>query len=179
MRNAVRVIIYVSLIALSAQLTIDLNLPNLIIPVSGQTLAILTGAVFFKPQESFIAIIIYCLLGIIGLPVFSDGGSGWAAFSGGSLGYFIGFVLAATFVGYMAEQGKAESVLQLLLITAFGTLIILCLGSLNLARAHGLMQGFEYGFTPFILGGIAKVIIGVALVVIIRRLMNQLSNSET
>jgi len=171
MRIAQLVLIYVLLIALSAQITIDLNLPNVTIPVSGQTLAILTGAVFLKPKESFISIVLYCLLGIIGVPLFSDGGSGWDAFSGGSLGYFVGFGTAATFVSYMAEEGNAKSILQLLCIITIGTLIILCLGSLNLAREHGLVQGFQYGFSPFVLGGVVKIIIGVGLIKVIQRII--------
>jgi len=154
MLRLIHLLTYIVIIAISAQLTIDLNLPNVTIPISGQTLAILTGAVFLKPLESFISICIYLLVGIMGLPVFSDGGAG-----------------SAIFVSYMTEKGKTESILQLFLVMAIGTLIILILGSLNLAREHGLQKGLEYGFTPFLLGGIIKVIIGVGLVTVFRRLI--------
>lgn len=169
MKRPIYILGYVAIISLAAQLTIDLDLPNVTIPISGQTLAILTGAVFLRPLESFMAIALYCLLGIIGLPVFSDGNGGWDAFSGGSLGYFIGFLVAAVSVSYLATKGWAESFIKLIVITVLGTLIILSLGTANLALKHGIEKGIEYGFTPFLLGGAVKVIVGVLIVCLIQR----------
>lgn len=163
------IISYILLIALSAQITFDLNLPNVTIPVSGQTLAILTGAVFLRPVESAVGILFYCLLGIIGLPVFSDGNAGWAAFSGGSLGYFIGFLIAAVTVSHLSIRGWAESILHLFAITILGTFIILSCGTANLALEHGFTKGVAFGFTPFLLGGLVKVILGVCIVRLLQR----------
>jgi len=170
MIRPIYIICYVGCIALAAQLTIDLNLANVSIPVSGQTFAILTGAIFLKPRESFLAIMTYCGLGILGLPVFSDGNGGWQAFSGGSLGYFVGFLLAAVAVSYLATKGWADSFIKLLAITTFGTFIILFFGTANLSIEHGIQKGIDYGFTPFLLGGAVKIIIGVLVVVLIQKL---------
>lgn len=169
MIRPIGILCYVAIISLAAQLTIDLNLPNVTIPVSGQTLAILTGAVFLKPLESLLSIFIYCLLGIIGTPVFSDGNSGWEAFSGGSLGYFIGFLVAAVGVSYYAMKGWTDSILKLSVLQIVGTLVILSMGTLFLCFKFGLVKGIEYGFTPFVLGGVVKVILGVIVVWLIQR----------
>jgi len=179
MPRPINIIVYVLIIALSAQLTIDLNLPNVTIPVSGQTLAILAGAVFLKPLEALIGILIYCIVGILGMPVFSDGGSGWKAFSGPSLGYFIGFVIAAVFMSYMASIKKTETIGQLICMMTIGTLIILFLGTAYLALEHGLAKGIEYGFTPFVLGGLVKIILGAILVLGIKWLRAKSINVKT
>lgn len=169
MSRPIYILGYVAIISLAAQLTIDLELPNVSVPISGQTLAILTGVVFLKPMESSLSILLYCLLGIIGTPVFSDGNAGWDAFSGGSLGYFIGFLVAATLISWLTIKGWAESMLKISVLQVFGTLIILLLGTAFLCLEYGLEKGFEYGFTPFILGGMVKVILGVTIVWLIQR----------
>ena len=169
MIRLIYILCYVGIISLMAQVTIDLNLPNVSIPVSGQTLAILTGAVFLKPIESALAIALYCLLGIIGIPIFSDGNAGWEAFSGGSLGYFIGFLFAAMGTSYLSMIGWVESIAKLSALQILGTLIILSMGTVFLCFKFGIAKGIEYGFTPFVIGGIVKIILGVIIVHLIQR----------
>ena len=169
MIRSIYILGYVTTISLAAQLTIDLDLPNVTIPVSGQTFAILTGAVFLRPLESFIAILFYCLLGILGFPVFSDGNAGWEAFSGGSLGYFTGFLIAAVSTSYLSTKGWTESVLKLSGLQVIGTLVILSMGTLFLCFEFGLTKGIEYGFTPFVLGGVVKIVLGVMVILLIQR----------
>ena len=92
-------ILGVVFVALSAQITIDAG-P---IPISAQSLAVLLVGYFLGKKNGPLAILIYILIGIAGLPVFADRNSGFSVLLGGSGGFIYGFVLGAALMGYLAE----------------------------------------------------------------------------
>ncbi|MFB0943973.1 MAG: biotin transporter BioY, partial [Candidatus Nanopelagicales bacterium] len=47
---------------------------------------------------------LYALMGVVGVPWFAEGSSG---FSTASFGYILGFILAAFIVGRLAERGAS------------------------------------------------------------------------
>ena len=72
------------------------------VPITLQTLAsdVITGLAL-GPGRAFAAVGLYVLLGLAGLPIFSGGRSGLGVLAGPSAGYIIGFVFAATAVGWL------------------------------------------------------------------------------
>jgi len=97
------------------------------------------------------------ILGILGVPLFSEGAAGWEYFEGGSLGYFIGFVLATILVSYMTSYPELKSSLtKLFALHLVATLIILFSGTLRLRVDMGLTEALGAGFKPFVVGGIIK-----------------------
>ncbi|MEX2379179.1 MAG: biotin transporter BioY, partial [Vicingaceae bacterium] len=73
-------------IGAAAQLSISLPESVSVLPITGQTLLVLLVAKIQKWPWAIVSLFIYFGLGIIGLPVFADFNSGWAVFSGNSLG---------------------------------------------------------------------------------------------
>ncbi len=96
--------IFTVLMIVSAKLSIPLP----ILPISFQvTVAILSG-LLLGPRLGFLSQLLYLLMGLVGLPVFSRGGGIEYIFTG-SFGYIIGFLLAAPLAGVIAGKLSKNS----------------------------------------------------------------------
>lgn len=72
------------------------------IPITFQTLAVMLTGLMLGPARGFAAVGLYTLLGLAGLPIFSQGRSGLSILAGPSAGYIIAFPIAAAVVGWLA-----------------------------------------------------------------------------
>ena len=71
------------------------------VPITFQTLAVMLTGLVLGPGRGFAAVGLYVLLGLAGLPIFSQGRSGLGILAGPSAGYIIAFPLAALAVGWL------------------------------------------------------------------------------
>ncbi len=151
-----------------------LPLPFTPVPVTGQTLAVLLAGVILGRRWGAVSMGIYGVLGFAGLPWFNGATSGLGA----TAGYVVGFVLAAGFIGYLADSYlKARNFYSLLTIMLFASLVLvyipglLWLGgwvSLALHQPSGISSVLGMGALPFIAGDILKAVLaaGVAWVML-------------
>ena len=146
----------ITLIALGAAIIAVLSplaIPVGIVPITLQTLAIGLIATLLQPRESFFALLIYLVLGAVGLPVYAGGASGIGALFGPTGGFLFSFVLVAPLLSY--------NLLAQFLILVLGTVWLKFFIDAPWGTAFGI------GFAPFILGAIIKAVIvaavGVAL----------------
>lgn len=154
--SLLKALLFVFAISLGAQLDIDIAG---LLPLTGQTLVILTGALFLPPFLSTSAVLFYIVLGLIGLPVYADAQSGWQTFSGPSLGYFVGFLLAAALISLRRKRYSGSFIGSFTALFA-GHLVVLTLGSLFLIRFYALSEAFAAGFRPFMTGALVKSMLG-------------------
>jgi biotin transport system substrate-specific component len=156
------VFVFVIILGLAARISFDI--PYTSINITGQTLALLLMASLTKPHTALLGILLYLILGLIGVPLFSEGNQGWEYFKGDSLGYFIGFVVATCFVSFsLAIANYKMSWIRLLNIHLVGTLIILVLGSVRLGLNYGWSSAMSSGFQPFLVGGLIKSVVSSLL----------------
>jgi biotin transport system substrate-specific component len=158
-RDVVLVVSGALLTALFAQISIKWGASP--VPITGQTLAVgLVGATLGMRRGAS-SLALYVVLGLF-MPFYADGESGWHVVWGASGGYLIGFVLAAAFVGWMAEHGADRSPLLAFLTFVVGQLIIFVPGLIGLKIAVDESWGWTIhnGFTIFIVGGLVKAAIG-------------------
>ncbi len=94
-----------ALLCVSAFITIPI--PFLSVPFTLQVLMVITVALLLKPTYALIAQVLYTLLGIIGLPVFSGFNSGFGAILSPTGGFIIGFIIASFLVSLL--KGKDNS----------------------------------------------------------------------
>ena len=92
--------VFAALVAGSA-LIAAIPVGGLGVPITLQTLAVMLTGLALGPGRAFAAVGLYVLLGLAGLPIFSGGRSGLGVLAGPSAGYIIGFVFAATAVGWL------------------------------------------------------------------------------
>lgn len=156
---SLRILVGLIVLVVFAQFQIELNLLEVNIPVTGQSLAVLLVAYVLGLKEGVITISLYLIIGLIGLPVFADGGNGISAFTGNSGGYLIGFLFGGILCGLLSEK-LTNTFINALLAALLGTLVILVFGVTRLAFNLGVSDALLYGFNPFVLGGVIKVILG-------------------
>lgn len=84
------------------------------VPITLQTMMVVVVGMMLGPGKAALAILLYYLLGIIGIPVFAGVKSGFAAFTASpTAGFLVGFLPAAVLAGLLfglarrcAERGR-------------------------------------------------------------------------
>jgi len=105
--------------------------------------------------------IVYILLGIVGLPVFAGGSSGIGVLLGPTGGYIFGFILAAYMIGKLSRKTGNEAnssfFINVLNMSA-GVLVIYSCGAFRLMMMADLDLGktISLGVIPFLPGDIIK-----------------------
>ena len=145
-------------LSLMAQYTIELPDSVGAIPITGQSFAVLLIAYLLGLVDGSIAIFIYLLLGIIGLPIFADGGSGLDAITGTSVGFLYGFLLTCLLTNVLLDRSDSDikSIFQYMIV---GTTLILLFGGLHLRLFISWEEVWMHGIEPFLPGAMVKLFI--------------------
>lgn len=158
--------IVVAVLAVAVAARFDVPVPGSPVPQSLQTLAVvLAGAALGAGRGAF-ALLLYVVVGALGLPVFADGASGFSAVTGPTGGYLAGFVAGAAVVGWMAPGAEraAASAFARVAVAALGAhLVILACGWARLSLLLGGGEAFAAGVAPFLVGGVAKSLVAGGL----------------
>ena len=158
----VAVVIASGFVALSAQAYMELRIGP--VPVTGQTFAVLLVGATLGSRLGAVALLAYLAEGIIGMPAFSGGHSGWAYFSGGPTGgYLVGFVVGAFVTGWLSERGWDRHVLLTAAAMALGNVAIYACGVVRLADFVGWSEVWAAGVQPFLAGAAAKIALASGL----------------
>lgn len=153
------------LLALCAHIAIPL--PWTPVPMTGQTFGVLLVAALLGARRGAIALVVYLLEGMAGLPVFQPyGAPGIARFFGPTAGFLLAYPPAAFATGWLVEQGAGESMGRLLAALWSGDVLIFVGGCAWLAAGMNLgwRVAFQQGALPFVPGEIVKIVL-VALAV--------------
>ncbi|MGW0672168.1 biotin transporter BioY [Streptomyces sp. NPDC002746] len=146
------------LTGIAAQIAVPV--PGSPVPVTGQTFAALLVGTALGARRGFLALAVYALVGMAGMPWFSAGSSGPG---GASFGYVLGMLLAATVVGGLARRGGDRSVLRTAGTMVLGSAIIYSVGVPYLALSTGMSASaaIAAGLTPFLLGDALKAVLAM------------------
>lgn len=158
------IVLVVTGAALTAVLA-QVAVPLYPVPITGQTLAVLLVGATLGAARGALSLALYAVLGIVGLPVFSDYASGVHVVLGPTGGYIVGFIVSAALVGWLSERAWERQILKALATFAAGTLVVFAVGLPWLAIALGLdlWQTLEAGLFPFLIGGAVKALIAAGL----------------
>lgn len=157
-----------AIIAVLAQVSIPL--PFSPVPITGQTLAVGLIVTILGTRLGTFSVLIYILLGAVGLPVFSGMSGGFAILVGPTGGYIVGFLVTAIIMGlYLDKFGITifhaiiANLIGMVVTLAFGTVWLKVVGDLSWTAA------FMGGVAPFIVVGILKAVLAAWVGVIVRR----------
>src|SRR3972149_2239077 len=98
------------------------------VPITLQTLMVLLSGAMLGPYYGALAMILYILVGALGLPVFAGGGSGIGALLGPTGGYLFSYFIAAFAIGKILQLRKSPRAIDYVVAMVVGTLIIYVLG---------------------------------------------------
>jgi biotin transport system substrate-specific component len=137
-----------------------IKIPFYPVPMTMQTLIVLVIGIGFGWKLGLATVSLYLLEGIIGLPVFSgtpEKGIGLIYFTGPTMGYLIGFLVAVYISGkFNYDNNLVKNFFKLMLATSF----IYILGMSWLGSLVGWDKPiFQLGAQPFLLAEIFKILI--------------------
>lgn len=163
-RNAVTQVALVlggaAFVGLAAQIAVPL--PFTPVPLTLQTFAVLLTGAALGSLRGVLAMTIYAIAGVAGVPWFSEGSSG---FGGASFGYILGFILAAFIVGRLAERGASTTSLRTAGLMVVGNIVIYAVGVawLKISLDATWATAIALGLTPFLIGDAIKIALAAGL----------------
>ena len=150
----------------SIALTISakIKIPFYPVPMTMQTFMILFIGVVLGNKIGLLTVSLYLFEGIFGLPVFAgtpEKGIGIIYFTGPTMGYLIGFLVAVYLAGFFKyEKGIINTFLKLIFCVSF----IYILGLIWLGILIGWDKPiFKLGAQPFLLAELFKILLLVFL----------------
>ncbi|MDX3095610.1 biotin transporter BioY [Streptomyces sp. ME19-03-3] len=148
------------LTGLAAQLS--LPVPGSPVPVTGQTFAALLVGTALGARRGFLALALYAVAGVAGVPWFAEGSSGAAA---PSFGYILGMALASALVGALARRGADRGVWRMAGVMVAGSAVTYAVGVpyLALAAHLSLSQAVALGLTPYLIGDALKAVLAMGV----------------
>ena len=137
-----------------------LQIPVSPVPISLGTLAIYFVISVLGMKLGTISVLIYILLGLVGVPVFAGFTAGPGKLFGPTGGYIIGYILLALISGFFVDRFGKRIPLYLLGMI-LGTAACYLLGTLWLAFQldKTFLQALSLGVIPYIPGDIVKLIV--------------------
>ncbi|MGA1837128.1 biotin transporter BioY [Herbiconiux sp. 11R-BC] len=136
------------------------------VPITGQTLAVLLVGSTLGAVRGSLAMVVYALLGVVGVPWFTEASSGWHVVAGPTGGYIVGFIFAAGLTGWLAQRQWDRRVIGAFVSFMAGTGVTFAIGLPWLAVALGLdlQQTLQAGLYPFIIGGVIKALVAAGVI---------------
>ena len=151
-------IVFVGTILLT--ISAKIKIPFYPVPMTMQTFVVLLVGMTFGYKIGLSIVLLYLFEGIIGLPVFSNSpekGVGLLYFTGPTMGYLIGFILATFLSGYLNLNTNYFDVFIKLI---FSVSVIYIFGVLWLGYLIGWDKPIlEIGVMPFLLAELFKILI--------------------
>ncbi len=161
----VRKMVYASLFAALTAVGAWISIPLPHVPITLQTLFTMLSGAMLGPYFGALAMIVYVLMGLIGLPVFANGTSGLGMLLGPAGGYLIGFIVGAVIIGLLVRMKKKPGFLWLCLAMAIGEFVVLAFGTawLFISTGGSVETAIAAGFLPFVPGDILKIAVAALI----------------
>tara|TARA_X000001036_G_scaffold176511_1_gene167082 strand:+ start:306 stop:857 length:552 start_codon:yes stop_codon:yes gene_type:complete len=148
-----------------------IKIPFYPVPMTMQTFVVLIIGIGFGWKLGVATIMLYLFEGILGLPVFSgtpEKGIGLVYFTGPTMGYLVGFLVAVFFAGKFNYNNNI--IINFLKLT-FATSFIYILGMLWLGGLIGWDKSiFKLGAQPFLLAELFKILLATLAINQIKKL---------
>jgi len=146
-----------------------ISIPLQPVPITGQTLGVLLTGIMLGRKRALAAMLTYLAMGIIGFPVFTNGGFGLVHLTGPTGGYLLGFIPAAFMMGYLGDKGWYKRAVTAISAILIGHAVIFACGLLWLSILMKGVNVLAIGFLPFIPGALVKTLVAFALIPIIKQ----------
>ena len=150
------IVVFLGSVALT--ISAKLKIPFYPVPMTMQTFVVLFFGISFGYKIGLATVGLYLFEGIIGIPVFSNSpekGVGLIYFTGPTMGYLIGFLVATFLAGYLDLK---TNIFSIFIKLSLSVSTIYILGLLWLGILIGWDKPiFELGAAPFLIAELFKV----------------------
>ena len=159
-RDLIMCSLFAAVIAVCAQISIPF--PGGV-PLTMQVLAISLSGMLLGSKKAFLSVIIYLMIGAIGMPVFQGFTGGLQAIVGTTGGYLYSFPLLAYIVGYISE--RSTKVIPTFLAMVVGLTVVYIVGTIHFSylTGHSIAVSLGYCVIPFIFTDTVKIILATII----------------
>ena len=169
-RTATRSLVLCALMAALTAICSQIQIPLPMVPINLALFAVHLSGALLGWKYGALSMVVYALLGVIGVPVFAGFGSGPAVLFGKTGGYILGYILCALIVGALSRKFAfnfktlcLSMVLGVAVCYAFGTIWFMAVTGLNLATS------MSYCVIPFLPGDAVKILLAAFLALRLRK----------
>ena len=138
--------LFTALIAVGA----FIRIPTPFIPITFQVFFVLLAALLLGPKLGAYSGILYMVLGLVGVPIFAEGG-GMGYIFRPTFGYIIGFCVGAYVAGKIAERYKNPNFKQWMMANLAGILVIYVFGVVSFYIISNFVINIPIGVGPLFL----------------------------
>ena len=155
-----KIILIAAIGSLLLTISAKIKIPFYPVPMTMQTFIVLLLGISLGSKIGLLTVSLYLFEGIFGLPVFAgtpEKGMGLIYFTGPTMGYLIGFLIAVYFSGlFKYDRGIINTFLKLVFSVSF----IYILGMIWLGALIGWDKPiFKLGAQPFLLAELFKILL--------------------
>lgn len=163
-RTAVKDLVFTAMFAALIAVCSLISIPVGAVPVTLQTFAVCLSAAMLGWKRGMLSVLIYILLGAVGVPVFAGMKGGVGVLAGPTGGYIVGFLLTALIIGFAAQRWDRKA-LPLTLAMALGVLACYAVGTLwfTISTGTNIYDAMLMCVVPFLLPDGAKIAAAVLL----------------
>ncbi|MDC0232092.1 biotin transporter BioY [Pelagibacteraceae bacterium] len=156
----IKLILIAGIGTLLLTISAKIKIPFYPVPMTMQTFVVLFIGIALGSKIGLLTVSLYLLEGIYGLPVFAgtpEKGTGFIYFTGPTMGYLLGFLIAVYFAGsFKYEKNLINNFIKLLFCVSF----IYILGLAWLGILIGWEKPiFKLGAQPFLLAELFKILL--------------------
>ena len=162
LRMTVYCALFTALIIIGAYISIPIPIGP--VPITLADFFVMLTGFFLGAKYGFLTVVLYLALGTIGLPVFSNGGSGFAFLFGPTGGFLFGYLFLVVGIGLFIDNLKSSFIIDLLALLV-GNVLLYAVGitwlrvTLDMTWSAAVLAGL----IPFIPGTIVKIIVALAI----------------
>lgn len=159
-----------ALLAISSYIVFPI--PFTPIMLTAQTIIVNLIGLILTPLHGAISVLLFIVLGAIGLPIFAGGAGGLSAILGPTGGFIIGFLFSAIAISYL--KGRKINILRYVLVTVFiGMPVTYLLGASYMSYALNMdyKKAIELAVIPFLLGDTIKCVIASIIAARVHRIL--------
>ncbi len=136
-----------------------INIPVHPVSFTLQTLMIVLAGFVLRPLDAFLAVFVYLLVGLVGIPVFTTGG-GPGAFVSATGGFLFGFLFCALGISLLKSKDK-NLLIDIPVMLFFGIVVLYTFGIIifNAVTLTSFENAAFSIFVPYYVWDIAKLIV--------------------
>lgn len=161
-------IVYIAVFAVIMAICSWISIPAAV-PFTLQTFGVFIAVGVLGGKRGSLSVLVFILLGAIGIPVFANFSGGIGVLAGPTGGYIIGFLFSALLMWAMEKLPGKKSVMQIVSMIE-GLIVCYAFGTVWFVIVYGRMNG-PIGFTaalascvvPFIIPDIIKIALAYVL----------------
>ena len=137
-----------------------------------QIFAVALAGLLLGSKRGFVAILIYVLLGAIGLPVFAQMSGGLGVLLGPTGGFLLGCPFMAFVIGYISERTSSKLYILLSMVLGLGVVYITGTIMYSVVTNSTIKDSIMYCVVPFVVVDLIKLFLATSVGVLVSKRVN-------